>query len=86
MTSSAASPHAHWGKAITVRRVETIHLSPDEHCAVHYFIRVHGRRPAPEELAKELRTHSRRHAAAPRSVAVLTQGLRRDAARLFGRL
>ncbi|MBC9731589.1 hypothetical protein [Nocardioides marmotae] len=24
----------------------------DQHCAVHHFIRVHGRRPAPEELER----------------------------------
>ncbi|WP_210651628.1 hypothetical protein [Nocardioides sp. SYSU D00065] len=61
-------------------------LSPDEHCAVHHFIRRHGRRPTADELALELQgPGAGERSAAPRP-ALLTRMLRRDVARLVSRL
>jgi hypothetical protein len=68
-----------------MRRHETVRLSPEEHCAIHHFIRVHGRRPAPGELAREVDTPGR-GARGPSPALVLPHRLRRKVARFLGQL
>lgn len=66
----------------------------DEHCAVHQFIRVHGRRPTAEELARCQRTAPAvpvsTGAAGPPALAAgpaaVTGRVRRDIARLIARI
>jgi hypothetical protein len=63
-------------------------VSAEEHCLVHHFIRAHGRRPTADELDELVRRAvvvpaPRRHAATAPSLA---QSLRRELARLVGRL
>ncbi|MEV7431745.1 MULTISPECIES: hypothetical protein [unclassified Nocardioides] len=67
----------------------------DEHCAVHQFIRVHGRRPTAEELARCQRTAPPLPVAtgaagppvpAAGPAAAVTGRVRRDIARLIARI
>jgi hypothetical protein len=57
----------------------------DDHCLVHHFIRTHGRRPDDDELQA-----LRERVAVPRprrsGPPLLSQALRREAARLIQRL
>lgn len=76
-----------------MRRREPLSLDGvDRQCAIHQFIRVHGRRPAPEELAAGLRDRysadSRLSGAAvPKSAAAsVGQLVRRRVARVIARL
>ena len=58
-----------------------------DHCAVHQFIRVHGRRPTAEELADGLTGPDRTGAPAPDPARASQPGaLRREVARLIHRL
>ncbi|WP_210503957.1 hypothetical protein [Nocardioides xinjiangensis] len=70
-----------------MRRAEPVHivpgLTPDEHCAVHHFIRVHGRRPTPAELRRELSAVEPQRAA---SAVAVAGAVRREVARLLARL
>jgi len=66
-----------------MRRVATVRLSPDEHCAVHHFIRVHGRRPTADELRSEVLVAS---AARPHPRGVLLGRVRCRLAGLLARL
>jgi hypothetical protein len=61
------------------------HLSPDEHCAVHHFIRVHGRRPTPEELRRELEGSDRYQPTHAGPAGSLVSALRREVARVLVR-
>ncbi|GAA5116614.1 hypothetical protein GCM10023339_25680 [Alloalcanivorax gelatiniphagus] len=69
-----------------MRRSVPVHLSPDEHCAVHHFIRVHGRRPTPDELRRELEDGERHLPAHVGSPGALVSALRREVARVLVRL
>jgi len=70
-----------------MRRAVPISLSPDEHCAVHHFIRVHGRRPTPDELREACRTSPDARPPTPAgSTASLADGFRRSLAQLLARL
>ena len=72
-------------KAPVMRRAVPTSLSPDEHCAVHHFIRVHGRRPTPEELVREIGATPGARLSAPTGSA-LTDRLRRRLAGVLSRL
>jgi hypothetical protein len=58
-----------------------------DHCAVHQFIRLHGRRPTPEELAQGLIGSGHTEGPAATSArAPRPSALRREVARLIHRL
>ena len=58
-----------------------------DHCAVHQFIRIHGRRPTTEELVNGLMRPERTEAPTPDGArAPLPGALRREVARLIHRL
>jgi hypothetical protein len=69
-----------------MRRAVPISLSPDEHCAVHHFIRVHGRRPTPEELRQQVQTYLGGVPAPAGPSTAVASGLRRRLARALSRL
>lgn len=69
-----------------MRRTPTDHVSLDDHCAVHHFIRVHGRRPSAEEVGRELQQGFDRRPATPAAAAARAKALRRQVARLVGQL
>ncbi len=54
----------------------------DETCAIHQFIRVHGRRPAPAELAACLQTAPTDRPRGPAGVAGVLGSVRRQLARI----